>query len=81
MASDAELEDLKALLVAAYADLWAHHRALVGALGMTAVLNDGRLEVDAQLLFERQLGQFTTEAERRLRVLAGGVEAAKREGG
>lgn len=69
MLSEQDLEVIRTMILTAYADLWAHQRALIGAIGRTGAVNDGRLEVDTQILFEEQRARLLAEARSRLQSL------------
>mgnify|MGYP001553392943 CR=1 FL=1 len=65
MSNSLESEDFQPMLLVAYADLWAHYNALIRAIGLSGLVNDGRLAVDAQILLERDGRALRMEARER----------------
>lgn len=64
-----EIEKLQEATVTAYADLWAHYHSLIQAIGMSGIINDGRLAVDAQIVMEQEGSRLAQEGRDRFRAL------------
>lgn len=67
----AKVNEIQEAAYLVYAELWAHYRSLIIALGSSGVSNAERLEHEAQLYFETHHERLVSEGLDRIEAMMG----------